>query len=48
MIDHATLLRSGRYRLTVAFGTCATTFGAASELTQARATKAKNRTQKGI
>jgi len=48
LIDHATLLRSGRYRLTVAFGTCATTLGAAGELTQARATKAKNRTQKGI
>jgi hypothetical protein len=48
MIGHATLLRSGRYRLTVAFGTCTATIGTPTELTQARSTKAKTRTQKGI
>ncbi|CAN5174309.1 hypothetical protein BH20ACT16_BH20ACT16_02570 [soil metagenome] len=46
--SQALRLRSGRYRLDAAFGTCATTVGMLRELAPARAMKPKTRTQKGI
>jgi hypothetical protein len=46
--SQAQRLRSGRYRLDAAFGTCATTVGMLRELTPARSLKLTTRTQKGI